>query len=180
MQVFLPLGTQIVIQSVDTQEFLKISPWKYQRKSSKFKNPSAKTQLLLGNFGMTYISSLAPNAFRRLACPWIPFHLGSDTKLLPSWRLTYRVPSLLGTLPLKLKGLCQKCWHNPELWVSGRIVSWELFEPVFCLILGWGRIKDWFSISSFIHWKGLEDKTPELCKDRCNVVKRVKGLKKIR
>lgn len=64
MQVFLPLGTQIVIQSVDTQKFLKISPWKYQKISSKFKNASVKNQLLLDNFGTTYTSSPPPNAFR--------------------------------------------------------------------------------------------------------------------
>lgn len=44
-----------------------------------------------------------------------PLHLGSDTKLPPSWHLTCHIPSLVGILASKLKGLCQKCWHNPEL-----------------------------------------------------------------
>lgn len=49
-----------------------------------------------------------------------PLRLGSDTKLLPSWHLTYHVPSLVGILALKLRGLCQNCWHNPKLEWCGR------------------------------------------------------------
>ena len=44
-----------------------------------------------------------------------PLHLGSDTKLLRRWHLTYHVLSLVGILALKLKDLCQKCWCNPKL-----------------------------------------------------------------
>lgn len=55
----------LATQSVNTQKFLKISPWKYQRKAPNFKNACVKNQFLLGNFGTTYLSSPLPNAFRR-------------------------------------------------------------------------------------------------------------------
>lgn len=73
------------IQPVDSQKFLKIRPWKNQRKAPRFKNPSVKKissywvileQLTYPSHPQMLLGGLNDHEY--------PLRLGSDTKLLPS------------------------------------------------------------------------------------------------
>lgn len=77
-----------------------------------------------------HILSPPPNAFWRFVWSWMPFVFGITHKTTPSWHLPYLIPTLVGILALKWKGLCQKCWHNPEL---------EMLMWCWCQEGVWGR-----------------------------------------